>query len=178
VWPCLVEVSAVFGENREQVALADDQKMIEALPAHASKKALADGIRPRSSHGRLEHSYAYASRRSVEVRPVLVVAIADDEARADAEGSRVAQPLGDPGRGRLARHGELHEPTGSKLDYEERENRTKPKVVDSEEIARHGLMAVVAQKGRPGLAARKTSSNTCGDEKLMRHDHAALEYRW
>jgi hypothetical protein len=102
VWGRLVEVPAVLSENREQVPLAEHENVIEALPTHASEKTFADGVRLRGSHWRLEHSRPHALGRSVELQPIFVVAIANDEAWADAERRRVAQLLRHPCRCRLA----------------------------------------------------------------------------
>ncbi len=108
------------------MALAEHENLIEALSAHASQKALAHGIRSRRSHGRLDNSCSHSAGSSVEFLPVLVVAIADDEPRADAEGRGVSQLLGHPSRGGLARCGDVHQATRAYLDNEKGKDWPKP----------------------------------------------------
>lgn len=49
---CLIEVAAVLDEHREQVAFAENEDVVEALPSHAPEKAFADRVRARSPNGR------------------------------------------------------------------------------------------------------------------------------
>jgi hypothetical protein len=69
-------------EDREDLTLAEDEHVIEALAAH-----LGD---------------------AVEVAAVLVVAIAKDEARSGAERRRVPELLGDPRGARIGRDRDAH----------------------------------------------------------------------
>ena len=62
----------------------------------------------------------------IELWPVFVVAISYDKARRDAEGRRVAQLLSHPGGAWLAGHGDMYEPTGTKLDDEEGKDGPEP----------------------------------------------------
>ena len=108
------------------MALAEHENLIEALSAHASRKALAHGIRSRRSHRRFENSCSHRIGCSVELLPVLVVSIADDEARADAEGRGVSQLLGHQSRGGLSCGDDVYYATRANLDDEISKNRPKP----------------------------------------------------
>src|SRR3982751_4136917 len=52
VRPRPVEVGDVLAEHAAQMALAEDEDMIEALAPHAAEEALAQRIHPRSAIGR------------------------------------------------------------------------------------------------------------------------------
>ncbi len=71
VRPCLVEITAILRKNREQVAFAENESVIEALSSRTSQKAFADGVRPRGAQGRLENSRPEAGGGSIELWPVL-----------------------------------------------------------------------------------------------------------
>ena len=155
----LVEVAAEFDKEREQVSLPEHQNVIEALSANTSQEALTHGVGPRSSHRSFENPRTHANGDAVELRPVLVVAIADQEARAYAKGRRMAQLLSDPAPARLARHGDVHHATRADLDDEEGEDRPEPGIMKLEEIAGPGLVAMVAQERSPTLLLRGTFSH-------------------
>ena len=52
--PYPVEVGGVLAEYAREVALPEDQEVVEALAPHAAKEPLADGIRLRRAIGRAQ----------------------------------------------------------------------------------------------------------------------------
>ena len=67
VSPGLVEIANVVDENLEQVTLAEDEHVIEALAAHAAQEPLTESVGLRRSCGRFQDSRAHTSRDAVEV---------------------------------------------------------------------------------------------------------------
>jgi hypothetical protein len=98
----LVEVAAVLDEDLVQVLFAEHQRVVQTFSPDAAQEAFAHAVRAGRSNGRLEHSRADALGGAVEVRTELIIPIANDEARPDAEGRRVTHLLRYPRAIRLA----------------------------------------------------------------------------
>src|SRR5947208_2401012 len=64
----------------------------------------------------------------------------------------LAQLLGDPGVGRVARHADMHHLARAERDHEGGIDRPEERVRDGEAVARPDRVGVVAQEGRPRLA--------------------------
>ena len=69
---------AVLAEHSLEVALAQDDHVIEAFAAHAAKESFARRVHERGSHGGAEHADAGALRGAVEVGTELTVVVSDD----------------------------------------------------------------------------------------------------
>jgi hypothetical protein len=63
----VVEVANVVEENLEQLTLAEDEHVIEALAADAAQEPLTESVGLRRSCGHFEDSRAHTSRDAVEV---------------------------------------------------------------------------------------------------------------
>jgi hypothetical protein len=134
------------------VALAEDEQMIETLAPHAAEEPLAGGVGARGADGRAQHPDAACGGEVVEARPILAVVVADEEARGCTERCRLAQLLGQPGVGRVARHADVDDTPRAVRDDEEGEQRPEEEVGDRQEVARPDLEGVVAQERGPRLA--------------------------
>jgi hypothetical protein len=107
----VVEVRAVLAQGAAQLALVQDQEVIEALASDAPQEALARGVRARCPDGRAQHRDPTARRDAGERGPVLAVVVADEGARGAAEGRRLAQLLRYPGVRRVPRDANMDDPT-------------------------------------------------------------------
>ena len=136
------------------MALAEDEQVVRAFATHAPQEALARRVGPRGPDGRAQDADPARGGEAVEARPVLTVVVTDEEARTRVKGRRLAQLLGNPGVGRVARHAHVHHAARAEGDDEERVERAEEQVGDRQEVAGPGLAGVVAQEGRPGLPAR------------------------
>jgi len=92
-----VEVRDVLAAHAGQVALAEDEQVIQALAADAPQEALADGVGLRGAVRCAQDLDTARCRNPRECRPELAVVIADEVARALVKRGGLAQLLGDPG---------------------------------------------------------------------------------
>ncbi len=106
--PQRIEVPDVALHEPVQMALTEDKKMVEALPADGTDEALAIGIGLGGANGRGQHFDLGTSGRIGKRAAVFIVVVADEVARPLAEGGSVAQLLSGPGIGRMARDADLH----------------------------------------------------------------------
>src|SRR6266545_1947830 len=106
VWTLLVEVADVDAEGVLELAATEDQKPVEAFPAHAADPPFGVGVRVRRLDRRSHDLDAFAAEDAVERTAELRVAVVDQEARPLAAlvevHEKVACLLGDPCRIRLA----------------------------------------------------------------------------
>src|SRR5688572_7652756 len=72
VRPALIEVANVLHENLEQVTLAEDEHVIEALAAYAAQKALAEGVGLRRAYRCFQDPRSHTSGDAIELAAVLV----------------------------------------------------------------------------------------------------------
>jgi len=85
--PREVEVAeAALPDYSLEVALAQDDHVIEALAADAPKESFAHGVHERSSHGRPKNAHAGVLCGALEVGAELAVVVANDQLRCHAEG--------------------------------------------------------------------------------------------
>ncbi len=177
VRPRLVEVAeGIFPQHVYQVALAQDDQVVDTLAPHAPKESLAHGIHQGRLHCRLRDPQPRAFGNAIEDCPVLVVAISDQEARSFAERRGIAELLRRPLLGRSARYRDVDHALGVQVDNEEREQRAEPNIVGLQEIA--GPDGMVAQERLPWLPAmhaRRTSSAHVSLDGPLRDANAELE---
>ncbi len=137
----LVEVAAVFDEHREQVLLAENEEVVEALPSHAAEKPFDDCVGARGPDGRLEDPRTSAASDAIELRAVLGVAVADHEARRSAEDGGVAHLLRDPAGAGLARDRDVDDPARAQLDDEKCEDGPETSVAQLQKNHRSQIWA-------------------------------------
>jgi len=104
VRPRLVEINErVFPQHSKQVPLAQDDHEVEALASDATEESLAGCVHQGRTRRGFQHASRHALGHAVELRTVLVVAIADDDLRPVAKRSRISDLLRRPLLGRMAR---------------------------------------------------------------------------
>ncbi|HSH77073.1 MAG TPA: hypothetical protein VLA19_00915 [Herpetosiphonaceae bacterium] len=169
VGPLPVEVRHVFVENTPQVALAQDDDMVQALAPDAAEEPLTGGVLSRGPIGGPQLGDATRRRDPGEGLAILAVVIADQVARALVERGGLPQLLRDPGVGRVARHAHVHHAARAKRNDAEGVHGAEEEVGDREEVARPDVLGVVAQEGRPilaGAARRSGLAQVALDRRL------------
>jgi len=151
MWPRGVEVGGILAQDAPQVGLAEDQGVIQALAPDAAEEPLADGVLPGRAVGRAQLHDAGPRSQPGEGRPKLAVVVADEVLGMPPEGHGLAQLLGDPRVGRVARHADMDDPARAERDHEEGVERPEEGVGDREEVAGPDVGGMVAQERRPGL---------------------------
>src|SRR5713101_8941317 len=116
VGPHLVEIVAVLAKNMQQLLLAKNDQPVEALATYGPQKAFADGIHKRGLHRRAHDPDAGALRCTIELPGELVVVIANQDLRSDAERRGFADLLRGPLCGRLASDGQMHNLAAMNVD--------------------------------------------------------------
>ena len=144
VRPRVVEVGDILAEHAREVALAEDEQVVQALTAHAAQEPLAGRIRARRAIGCAQDLTAAGRRDTRESGPELAVVVTDQVARALAERGGLAQLLGDSGIGRVARRTHMDDPPRGQLDDEEGEERSEGEVRHGQEVAGPDARGVVA----------------------------------
>ncbi len=152
--PCPVEVGDVLAEHAGPLPLAEDEQVIQARAADAPQEALADGVGLRGAVRCAQDLDTARCRDPRERRPERAVVIADEGARALVKRGGLAQLLGDPGVGRMARRAHMDDSPYGLFNDEEGEQWPEEHVRDREEVAGPEVRGVIAQEGRPRLAAR------------------------
>src|SRR5450631_2781297 len=150
----MIEIADVLCEHFEQMALAQDDDVIETLTTHAAEEALTRGIHVWRAHSGLDDPRAEGLGSAVEFGSELAVPVADDETRSLAERRCSAKLLGSPLLAGSPRYRDVHDFARPDTDDEKGEDWPKPDVVGLDEIARPDVMGVVFEKGCPTLTGR------------------------
>ena len=106
------------------------------------------------SIGRGENLNPAPIRYPVEGIPILVVVVANEEARPLAERGCLPQLLGHPVITWTSCHPEMHQATRLQLHDNEDKDSAEEEVIGLQEIAGPDILGMVAHKGRPGLLGR------------------------
>ena len=173
VWPRPIEVHDIFAPHAGEVALAEDEQVVQAFRPHAAQEALAGGIRPRRADRSAQDRDAAGRGDAGEGRPEFAVVVADQVAWVLSERGGLAQLLRHPGVGRVACRTHMDDPPRGQLDDEEGEQWAEEEVGDREEVAGPGFCGVAAQEGGPGLPARPrypVTTQVCLDGALGHED--------
>jgi hypothetical protein len=154
VWAVLVVVLDVAAQDADKVLAADNQRVVEALPADCSDPSLGDGV----GVGRLDRcADDLGTGRTpdiVECPGELRVSVADQEVErggtvAEVE-EEVAGLLGHPRPGRVGGDtGKVHLPA-AQFDDEQHIQSAQEHGVDREEVARQDASRLSAQERPPG----------------------------
>src|SRR5450432_3933954 len=92
----MIEIANVFGEHCEQMALAQDDNVIETLTTHAAEEALTGGIHVWRAHCGLDDPRPEGLGSAVEFGAELAVPITDEESRSLPERRSIAELLRRP----------------------------------------------------------------------------------
>jgi len=174
--PCPVAGRHVLAEHAGQLPLAADEHVVEARATRAPEEPCAHGMRLWRARRGPQDRDATGRRDAGARRPARAIVVADQGARALAEGGGLAPLLGDPGVGRLARRAQVDDAPRGQFDDEAGAQRPEEAVGDREEVARPAVGDVVAQERRPRLPARarRAVAAQLGLARALRHADAQL----
>ncbi len=174
--PCPVAGRHVLAEHAGQLPLAADEHVVEARATRAPEEPCAHGMRLWRARRGPQDRAATGRRDAGARRPARAIVVADQGARALAEGGGLAPLLGDPGVGRLARRAQVDDAPRGQFDDEAGAQRPEEAVGDREEVARPAVGDVVAQERRPRLPARarRAVAAQLGLARALRHADAQL----
>ena len=97
VGPCIIEVGDVFLDDAVKMALAEDEEVVEALPAQTPQESFADGVGLWRPDWRTQNLDVSRLRDPVEGCPVLGVIVTNEEPWTFSERCGVAELLSNPG---------------------------------------------------------------------------------
>ena len=147
------------GEHPAQMALVDDQQVVEALAPHRPDPPLGDRVRRRRPVRRAHDRDALAAEDRVERRGELGVPVADQGAgarpRRPGASSSAAGPAASPRRRSGWPCSRPDGPPCAELDEEEHVDGLEEQRLDGEEVAGEDRVAVPVEEGAPGAAWRR-----------------------
>ena len=153
----LIVVRDILHQDAPEVALAQDEEMIENLLTRRSDPAFRHDVSVRCPKRSLDDLDALAREDGVEARRELGILIADEEP--DGWGAIVDLPtqvtglLGHPCGGWVRRAAGQMDPACPQFDEEEHVDRAQEERLDREEVASEDLRAILPPEGVPGTAA-------------------------
>ena len=149
-----VVVVPVFGEDGFEMAAAQDEEPVQALPADGADKPLGDRFRARRPAGRLDDPDPIGCEDGVEGRGELGVAISNEERgwrrpfrQVVAE---VAGLLGDPATDGVGRSPGNADEAGAVLDEEQHVEPSEQDGVDREEVTGDQALRLSVKELGPG----------------------------
>src|SRR5206468_2549050 len=114
-----VVVVEVVAEKPAEVALAEDDNVVEALAADAADEALGERVLPGAARRGEDFLDAHALHPRPERRPVRAVPISDQVMRSRLPGERFGDLLRGPLRRRVLGDVEVHDPAPSMSENDE-----------------------------------------------------------
>jgi hypothetical protein len=109
--PRVIEVFNIFADCSMEMAIVQDQHVIQALASHTANEPLTNRIGFRRSHWRPQHLYPPVFCHTIEALPVLAIVVSYQETRAFFIGRGRSYLLRYPEITRQPRHPILHNPT-------------------------------------------------------------------
>jgi hypothetical protein len=94
--PCVIEVSYKFADEPIQLALTQDQHVIEAFPSDAAHESLTDSVGSGCAHWGPDYLNLPVPRDARETQPVLLVVVANQKAWSFVTRCRFSHLVGDP----------------------------------------------------------------------------------
>ena len=156
----VIEVVNVFTHQSLQVALTENDDVIEALASDTADEALTDGIGFRRTHRCLEDINVAGNSREMWTK--LIIMVSDQESWSFLKRSSIAPLLSNPGIAWRPSDAKVNYPPRFQLNNEEDEYRAEEHIIGLHKIAGPHLAGVVLQKRRPslsGLSWRQVTSS-------------------
>src|SRR5437588_1007420 len=172
----LVVVRDEFPKHRQQVALVEDDHVVETLSPEYADDAFDDRVRTRRSNGCSDGIDTDPSGLLVEVGAIDRVPIAEQVPRLIAPGRRLDQLTPHPGGSRAGGHVDMHQLTPTMGDEDQHVQRLEGQGGLGEQVGRPQVVSMVAQEGAPGLArCARWSTPAVAPNRAIADDDAQLE---
>src|SRR5262249_52239479 len=154
-----IEVGHVLVQDALQVALVDDDQMIQTFGPGRSDPPLSQRLRPPGSHGRVDLPDAEPLHAAVELNPEPAVSVTNQIPwRVPLPATRVHDLQGHPCGGGMPGYPNLHDLPSLVAHHEEDVQRLEEDRANREEVARPDVLRLARQElppaGRPDGATR------------------------
>ncbi len=150
----MIVVVDELGQDPAQVALAEGNQMVEALPADCSDPTFADRVRARRLNRRPQTLDSKACDASAEVGTPDPVPVMDQVSRLAVPGCGFDQLPPDPRGGRVGGHLEVEQLAPAMTDEEDDVEGLEGQGLDHEEVGGPDRLGMVGKEGAPALAGR------------------------
>ena len=168
VGPGAVVVREVAGQDVSQVALAQDEDMVETLSPDRADQAFGEGILPWASGGREDFLDPHALHALAEGVSVDRVAIAEEIGRGGVVREGVHDLLGGPRSGGMLGDVEVQDPTPMVGEDDQDEEHPQASGGNGEEVDRDQIPDMVGEERAPGLRRRCRGASGSGGRPCAR----------
>jgi len=138
-------------ENAPQVPFAQDDDVVKALSPDRSDHPFNVGILPWRAWCREHFVDAHSLDPGADLQPIHAVPVPDHVAWCRVPREGFCHLLLDPGRCRMSRHADMHDPPPVVVQHDQHEQEPEGGGGKNEEIHGCRAMYVVAQKREPSL---------------------------
>jgi hypothetical protein len=149
-----VVIRDVASQDVTQVALAEDDDVVETLAPNRADQAFGERILPRTSSSRENFLDPHTLHALSEGVAVDGVSVAKEIGRGGVVGKGVHDLLSSPRRGGMLGNVEVQDPTPMVSEHDEDEEHPQLSGGDGEEVDRDEIPDVIREKRPPGLRGR------------------------
>src|SRR5215471_12374427 len=143
----VVEIADIFGQDLLQMALIEDEHVVQALGSDGSHPALGYGIGSRRSEWRANLGNTNIAHPTMECGAVTAVAVMNEKSwRLAIPSAAFDHLLSRPRGGGIRRHVHVQNLPAGVIDHEEHVQRSERDRSDAEEVARPDLRGVLPQE--------------------------------
>jgi len=172
----VVIVGKVTSQNVTQVALAEDEDVVETVAADRPDKAFGERILPpRTSSGREDLLDPHALHTLPERIAVHRIAIAEKIGGCGVVGEGVHDLLSSPRRGGMLGEVEGQDPAPMVSEHDEDEKHPQLSGGDGEEVDRDQILDMVAEKRAPGLGGTQRALRDQAGDRTLGHVDTELQ---
>src|SRR5215831_187036 len=146
----VVEIADIFGQDLLQMALIEDEHVVQALGSDGPHPALRYGVGSRRSERRANLGDTNIAHPTMECGAVTAVAVTNEKSwRLAIPSAAFDHSLSRPRGGGIRRHLHVENLPAGVIDHEENVQRFERDRSDAEEVAHPDLRAVLPQERPP-----------------------------
>ena len=143
----VIEITDIFDQDLLQMALIEDEHVVEALGSDGSRPALGYGVGSRRPEWRANLGNTNIAHTTIECGTITAVAVANEKpGRLAIPSTAFDHLLSRPRRGGVWRHVHVENLPAGVIDHEEHVQRSERDRSDAEEVARPDLRPVLPQE--------------------------------
>jgi hypothetical protein len=169
-----VVIAEVASQDLTQMALAEDDDVVETVVPDRADQAFGERILPRTLSGREDFLDPHALHALAEGVTVDGVSIAE-EISGGGVGKRVHDLLSSPRRGGMLGDVEVQDPTPMVSEHDEDEEHPQLSGGDGEEVDRDQIPDMVREERPPGLRGRQRALRDQAGDRTFGNLDAKLE---
>src|SRR5712691_7561883 len=117
-----IEELTILVNHPPDVLIAQDQNMVRTFAPDGANEPFAESVCFRGKGRGMDEFDASTRHRAFKMQPILVIVIADQEARGCTERGGFPHLLREPGIGGSPYHADMHHSSGAMLDDEEQKH--------------------------------------------------------